>query len=66
MIMYICCCPPQNISASVMQAHLFTDADVQWNAMMAAAIVYALPPLALFFVLRRYVTTGLTLWGAAG
>jgi multiple sugar transport system permease protein len=57
---------PQNMSASVMQAHLFTDADAQWNAMMAAAIIYALPPLALFFALRRYVTTGLTLWGAAG
>jgi multiple sugar transport system permease protein len=57
---------PQNMSASVMQAHLFTDADAQWNAMMAAAIIYALPPLALFFALRRYMTTGLTLWGAAG
>jgi multiple sugar transport system permease protein len=56
----------QNMSASIMQAHLFTDADAQWNAMMAAAIIYALPPLALFFALRRYMTTGLTLWGAAG
>jgi multiple sugar transport system permease protein len=56
----------QNMTASVMQAQLFTDADAQWNAMMAAAIIYALPPLALFFVLRRHITTGLALWGTAG
>lgn len=57
---------PRNMTASVMQAHLFTDADAAWNAMMAAAIVYALPPVALFFALRRHMTTGLTIWGAAG
>jgi multiple sugar transport system permease protein len=57
---------PRNMTASVMQAHLFTDADAAWNAMMAAAIVYALPPVVLFFALRRHMTTGLTMWGAAG
>jgi multiple sugar transport system permease protein len=56
----------RNMTASVMQAQLFTDADAQWNAMMAAAIIYVLPPLALCFALRRYMTTGLTMWGASG
>jgi hypothetical protein len=28
--------------------------------MMAAAIIYVLPPIALLFALRRYVTAGLT------
>jgi len=57
---------PRNMTASVMQAHLFTDADAAWNAMMAAAIVYALPPVVLFFALRRHMMTGMTMWGAAG
>jgi multiple sugar transport system permease protein len=57
---------PRNMTVSVMQAHLFTDADAEWNAMMAAAIVYALPPVALFVALRRHMMTGLTIWGAAG
>ena len=52
-----------NMTASVMQAQLLTDADAQWSTMMA---VYALTPLALFFVLRRHLTTGLALWSAAG
>jgi multiple sugar transport system permease protein len=42
-------------TVSMMQAQLFTDTDAEWNAMMAAAIVYALPPLAVFFALHRYV-----------
>jgi ABC-type glycerol-3-phosphate transport system permease component len=28
--------------------------------MMAAAIIYALPPIAIFYVLRRYVAAALT------
>jgi len=45
----------RHTTVSVMQAQLFADTDAPWNAMMAAAIVYALPPLALFFGLHRYV-----------
>ena len=40
---------------------LFSDTDAPWNAMMAAAIIYVLPPIALFFTLRRYVVAGLTM-----
>ena len=29
--------------------------------MMASAIIYVLPPIALLFTLRRYVVAGLTL-----
>ncbi|HKD74250.1 MAG TPA: hypothetical protein VKB76_02095, partial [Ktedonobacterales bacterium] len=47
----------RNMTASVMQAQLFTEADAQWNAMMAAAIIYAVPPLALFFAVRKCITT---------
>ena len=35
-------------------------------AMMAAAIIYVLPPIALLFALRRYVTAGLTMGGVKG
>jgi multiple sugar transport system permease protein len=39
----------------------FWDADeAPWNYMMALAIVYALPPLAIFFALSRYVAVGLS------
>ena len=39
----------------------FWDADeAPWNYMMALAIVYALPPLAIFFALSRYMAVGLS------
>jgi multiple sugar transport system permease protein len=52
----------KHMTAAVMQAQLFDDADPPWNAMMAAAILYALPPVAIFFALRRTMMGGLTSW----
>jgi multiple sugar transport system permease protein len=46
---------PRNMTASVTQGQLFVDTDAPWNAMMAAGIIYVLPPIALLFALRRYV-----------
>jgi multiple sugar transport system permease protein len=42
---------------------LFYDNDAPWNAMMAAAIIYALPPVVVLFALRRYVAASLTMVG---
>jgi multiple sugar transport system permease protein len=52
---------PRNQTVSVVQGQLFTDNDAPWNAMMAAAIIYALPPVVLLFALRRYVAASLTM-----
>ncbi len=52
---------PRNSTLAVTQGLLFTDADAPWNAMMASAIIYVLPPIALLFALRRYVVAGLTM-----
>jgi multiple sugar transport system permease protein len=54
----------RKMTVSVMQAQLFADTDAPWNAMMAAAVVYTLPPLALFFAIRRYIVRGLAVGGA--
>jgi multiple sugar transport system permease protein len=51
----------RNMTVSVMQGQLFADTDAPWNAMMAAAIIYVLPPIALLFALRRYVMASLTM-----
>jgi ABC-type glycerol-3-phosphate transport system permease component len=40
---------------------LFVDIDAPWNAMMAAAIIYVLPPIALLLALRRWVVAGVTM-----
>lgn len=50
----------QNSTVSVTHGQLFIDTDAPWNAMMAAAIIYVLPPIALLLALRRYVVASLT------
>jgi multiple sugar transport system permease protein len=56
----------RNMTVAVTQGQLFTDTDAEWNAMMAAAIIYVLPPIALLFALRRYVAASLTAGEVAG
>jgi multiple sugar transport system permease protein len=51
----------RNMTVAVTQGQLFADIDAPWNAMMAAAIIYVLPPIVLLFALRRYVVAGLTM-----
>jgi multiple sugar transport system permease protein len=56
----------RNMTVSVTQAQLFVDVDAPWNAMMAAAILYVLPPIALLFALRRYVIAALPVGDVKG
>ncbi len=54
------------MTLSVTQGQLFEDVDAPYNAMMAAAILYVLPPIALMFALRRHIAAGLRMGGVAG
>ena len=42
-------------------ATFFDNEDTPWNYPVAASLIYALPPIALFFAIRRYIAVGLTL-----
>jgi multiple sugar transport system permease protein len=53
----------RNMTVSVVQGQVFIDVDAPWNAMMAAAIIYVLPPIALTLALRRHVAASLTMGG---
>jgi multiple sugar transport system permease protein len=45
----------------------FFDSDeAPWNYMMAMALVYSLPPIAVYYGLRRYMVAGLTMGGVKG
>jgi len=52
---------PRNMTVAMMQGNLFADTDAEWNAMMAAGIIYILPPIALLLALRRHVTASLAM-----
>lgn len=51
----------RSMTMSVTQGQLLVDVDAPWNAMMAAAILYVLPPVVLLIALRRYVVASLTI-----
>jgi multiple sugar transport system permease protein len=51
----------RHMTISMTQGQLFADVDAEWNAMMAAAIIYVLPPIALLFAFRRYVAASLSM-----
>jgi multiple sugar transport system permease protein len=49
----------KNMTVSVTQGQLFEDVDAPYNAMMAAALLYLLPPVVLLFAVRRYIAASL-------
>lgn len=49
----------RNMTVSVTQGQLFEDVDAPYNAMMAAAILYLLPPVVVLFAVRRYIAASL-------
>jgi multiple sugar transport system permease protein len=40
--------------------------EAPWNYLMASSIIYALPPLVIYYAFRRYMTAGLTMGGVKG
>src|SRR5215831_12849475 len=60
---YVLLTSERKMTVAVAIAQFFNADEAPWNYMMATAIVYALPPVAIFFALRRWMLAGLTLGG---
>ena len=60
---YLLLSSEKNMTVAVAIAQFFDADEAPWNYMMATAIVYALPPIAIFYALRRYMTAGLDIGG---
>jgi len=56
----------RNTTVAMTLEQFFDDDDAPWNYMMAIAILYSLPPIAIFYALRRYMAAGLTASGIKG
>jgi multiple sugar transport system permease protein len=56
----------RSMTVAVAIEQFFDSDEAPWNYMMAVAIVYALPPIAIFYGLRRFMATGLTRGGVKG
>ena len=53
-------------TVAVVINQFFNSDEAPWNYMMAIAIVYSLPPIAIYFALRRFMVAGLALGGVKG
>lgn len=57
---------PQSMTVAVALAQFLNSDESPWNYMMATAIIYALPPMILYYGFRRYMAAGLTMGGVKG
>ena len=56
----------RSMTVAVALDQFFDSDEAPWNYMMATAIVYAIPPVAIYYALRRYMVAGLALGGVKG
>jgi multiple sugar transport system permease protein len=63
---YLLLSSAKNWTVAVTVEQFFDIDDAPWNDMMAMGIVYALPPIAIFYGLRRYMVAGLTMGSLKG
>ncbi len=57
---YVLLSSTRNMTVAVAIAQFFNSDEAPWNYMMAAALIYSLPPIVIFYALRRFMSAGLT------
>jgi multiple sugar transport system permease protein len=55
-----------HITVPVGLGKFLSSDEAPWNYLMAAAIIYALPPMAIYYTFRRKMSSGLTMGGVKG
>jgi len=60
---YLLLSSARNWTVAVALEQFWDSDEAPWSYMMAMAVVYSLPPLAIFYALRRYLAAGFTLGG---
>lgn len=63
---YMLLSSPRSMTVAAAIDQFFDSDEAPWNIMMAVAMVYSLPPIAIYFALRRFMVAGLTLGGVKG
>jgi len=63
---YLLLSSDRSMTVAVAINQFFDSDEAPWNYMMAIAIIYSLPPIAIYFGLRRFMVAGLTMGGMKG
>jgi multiple sugar transport system permease protein len=56
----------RSMTVAVALAQFMNSDESPWNYMMATAIIYAIPPVVIYYVFRRRMNAGLTMGGVKG
>jgi multiple sugar transport system permease protein len=56
----------RSMTVPVALAQFLNSDESPWNYMMATAIIYAIPPVVIYYLFRGRMTSGLTMGGVKG
>lgn len=54
------------VTVPVALGHFLSSDDSPWNILMAAALIYSLPPLLIYYLVRDRMTSGMTIGSVKG
>ena len=63
---YVLLSSPRRMTVAAGINHFFDSDEAPWSYLMAVALVFSLPPIVVYYVLRRYMVSGLTMGGIKG
>lgn len=55
-----------NMTVPVALGQFLNSDEAPWNLMMATAVIYAIPPVVIYYAFRRHMSAGLTMGGVKG
>jgi multiple sugar transport system permease protein len=56
----------REMTVPVALAQFLNNDEVKWNYLMATAVIYSLPPVAIYYAFHRHMAAGLTVGGVKG
>lgn len=56
----------QSMTVPIAIVQFLNSDQSPWNLMMATSVIYALPPVAIYYAFRKYMAAGLTMGGVKG
>ena len=63
---YILLSSPDSWTVAAAINQFFDSDEAPWSYLMSVAIVFSIPPIAVYYALRRYMVAGLTMGGIKG
>lgn len=64
--MFLLLSSPDNMTVPVALGQFLNSDEAPWNLMMATAVIYAVPPVVIYYTFRKHMSGGLTMGGVKG